>query len=101
MLLLFKRLGASTLLKSFLGKAKRDAHFRDSRILGDTEIPIRDIEDVKVATKKLKEGLRDLPENGSVPVQEAKDACLKVAMIAVPSTLHGTNPESAAAPSQP
>lgn len=96
-----KRLGACSLLEAFLAKGKINARRQTSRILGDTEVPIKDIEDVKHAAAKLRQDLSNLPQNGSVSVQEAVAACQKVAMVTVPAALAGATPGGTSNTTQP
>lgn len=78
-------LGACTLLQAFFqkGTAGTRATHR-SQALGDTEVMSQDVRDIEQAGARLQTELRDLPENGSISVERAKEACRKVAVFDVP-----------------
>lgn len=87
-------MGACAVLEAFFSKgtgARRATS--GSQALGDTEIVSQDVRDIEEAGASLQTQLRELPDGGSVSVEGAKEACRKVAVFDIPSSvLAATDP---------
>ncbi|CAN8072785.1 unnamed protein product [Agarophyton chilense] len=82
-------LGVCNVLEAFYSKNGCSGSLASSRItLDDSEVLTRDLRELNRISSELKEKLQDMPLDTTICVENALNACGKVAIIDLPSYMH-------------